>query len=48
MFPDGVVRVVGLDVTQQSIMSGAQLDALRDSGGVCTQSVRRFICTLLR
>ena len=33
MFPDGVVRVVGLDVTQQSILSGAQLDALRDSGG---------------
>ena len=35
MFPDGLVRVVGLDVTQKSIMSGAQLDALRDSGGVC-------------
>jgi inosine-uridine nucleoside N-ribohydrolase len=33
MFPDGVVRIVGLDVTQQAIMSAAQLDTLRDSGG---------------
>lgn len=33
MFPDGVVRVVGLDVTQQCIMTGAQLDVLRESGG---------------
>ena len=37
MFPDGVVRVVGLDVTQKSIMSGAHLDALRDSGGTCAR-----------
>ena len=35
MFPDGVTRIVGLDTTQQSIMSGAQLDTLRDSGGAC-------------
>ena len=32
-FPDGVCCLVGLDVTQRSIMSGACLDALRDSGG---------------
>jgi len=40
MFPDGVVRVVGLDVTQQSIMSGAHLDTLRDSGGACMWRLR--------
>jgi uridine nucleosidase len=32
-FPDGVLRLVGLDVTQQSVMTGAHLDALRDGGG---------------
>lgn len=40
MFPDGVVRVVGLDVTQQSIMSGTHLDTLRDSGGACMWRLR--------
>jgi uridine nucleosidase len=32
-FPDGVLRLVGLDVTQQSVMTGAHLDSLRDGGG---------------
>jgi uridine nucleosidase len=32
-FPEGVTHVVGLDVTTRSIMSGAHLEALRDSGG---------------
>ena len=32
-FPDGVVRCVGLDVTTRTIMSGADLDGMRDAGG---------------
>jgi uridine nucleosidase len=32
-FPDGVCSIVGLDVTQASVMSGPHLDALRDAGG---------------
>jgi uridine nucleosidase len=36
--PDGVARVVGLDVTQSSIMSAAALDTLRDAGGVQARS----------
>jgi inosine-uridine nucleoside N-ribohydrolase len=32
-FPDGVTRIVGLDVTTRSIMTAADLDTLRDSGG---------------
>jgi len=32
-FPDGVTRVVGLDVTTRSVMSGSDLDELRAAGG---------------
>lgn len=32
-FPDAAVWLVGLDVTTRSVMSGADLDALRDAGG---------------
>lgn len=32
-FPDGVVKLIGLDVTQLCMMPGSQLDALKVSGG---------------
>lgn len=32
-FPDDVVSIVGLDVTQRCVLSGAQLESLRDSSG---------------